>query len=94
MYTILFTYMFINLYTILYIVMKDVISVRVDKKVKKILEEAGVNISEEVRRFLEDLAWKIEVRNRIERFKKEVYGIEPAEKGFSAKSVREDREGD
>ena len=73
--------------------MKDVISVRIDRKVKEVLERAGVNISEEVRRFLEDLAWKIEVRNRIKRFKEFTSNIKPAEKGFSAGSVREDREG-
>ena len=70
----------------------SVISVRIDKHIKKLLEEAGVNISEEVKKFLHDLAWKIEVKKRIERFNKAVEGIKPAKEGYSAASVREDRE--
>jgi len=69
-----------------------VISVRVDKRVKEILEKAGINITEEIKRYLNELAWKIEIKERIERFKKATEDIKPAEKGFSAKSVREDRE--
>lgn len=45
----------------------SIVSVRVDEKVKKVLEDAGVNISREVKRFLEDLAWNIEVKKRVER---------------------------
>ena len=70
----------------------SVISVRIDKRIKKILEEAGVNISEEVKKFLNELAWKIEVKRRIERFNKVIEGIKSAEQGYSADSVREDRE--
>jgi antitoxin component of RelBE/YafQ-DinJ toxin-antitoxin module len=43
-----------------------VVSVRVKKRVKEILEEAGVDISEEVKRYLEDLAWKVEMRRSLE----------------------------
>ena len=70
----------------------SVISVRIDKRIKKILEEAGVNISEEVKKFLNELAWKIEVKRRIERFNKVIEGIKSAEQGYSADSVRKDRE--
>ena len=70
----------------------SVISVRIDKRIKKILEEAGVNISEEVKKFLNELAWKIEVKRRIERFNKVIESIKSAEQGYSADSVREDRE--
>jgi len=70
-----------------------VVSVRIDERIKRILEEAGINIGQEVKRFLSELAWKVEVKKRIERFGKVVHGVPPAEKGFSAKSVREDREG-
>lgn len=71
----------------------SVISVRIDKKIKRILEEAGINISKEVKEFLNELAWKIEVKRRIERFNKIIEGIKPAEEGYSTESVREDREG-
>lgn len=70
----------------------SVISVRIDKHVKEVLEKAGVNIGEEVKKFLRELAWRIEVRKRIEKFNKIVKDIEPVEYGYSAKSVREDRE--
>jgi len=69
-----------------------VVSVRIDERIKQILEEAGINIGQEVKRFLSELAWKVEVKKRIERFGKVIDEVPPAEKGFSAKSVREDRE--
>jgi hypothetical protein len=47
-----------------------VVSVRVKKRVKEILEEAGVDISEEVKRYLEDLAWKVEMRRSLEELDK------------------------
>jgi antitoxin component of RelBE/YafQ-DinJ toxin-antitoxin module len=70
----------------------SVVSVRIDRKVKEILEKAGVDIGKEVKKFLEELAWKIEVRQSVEKLSKLLEKIHPAEVGFSAKSVREDRE--
>ncbi|MCD6536019.1 MAG: VapB-type antitoxin [Thaumarchaeota archaeon] len=72
----------------------SVVSIRIDKRVREILERAGVNISREVKRYLEELAWKIELKESIEKFSKVLEGVPPAEKGFSVRSVREDREGD
>jgi len=40
----------------------SVVSVRIDRKVKEILEKACVDIGKEVKKFLEELAWKMEVR--------------------------------
>jgi len=71
----------------------SVVSVRVDQKVKKRLEEAGVNISSEVRKHLEDLAWQVELKKRLARLDKALADMPPAQQGFSAGSVREDREG-
>ena len=71
----------------------SVVSVRVDGKVKKRLEDAGVNISFEVRRHLEDLAWQVELKKRITKLDTTLMAMPPAPKGFSVKSVREDREG-
>lgn len=71
----------------------SVISVRVDEKVKKRLEEAGVDVPHEVRRRLEELAWQVELTERMARLEKLVKEMPPAPKGYSAKSVREDREG-
>ena len=71
----------------------SVVSVRIDRKVRRVLEEAGINISQEIKKFLNELAFKIEVQNKIKAFKESVGNIPPPEKGYSAKSVREDREG-
>ena len=71
----------------------SVVSVRVDEKVKKRLEEAGINVSSEVRKHLEDLAWEVELQKRLVRLDKALAGMPPAQQGFSAGSVREDREG-
>ena len=70
-----------------------VVSVRVDEKVKERLEEAGVNISQEVKRHLEELAWSVELKRRLDRLDRVLASVPPAPKGFSAGSVREDREG-
>lgn len=71
----------------------SVVSVRVDKKVKENLEKAGIDVSSEVKRFLQELAWKVEMKERLEKLDKSLSRIPPAQQGFSAKSVREDREG-
>ena len=69
-----------------------IVSIRIDDKVKKTLERAGVNISKEVKRYLEELAWRIELREAVEEISKLLEEVPPAEKGFSVRSVREDRE--
>ncbi|MGQ9468941.1 MAG: VapB-type antitoxin [Nitrososphaerales archaeon] len=70
----------------------SVISVRVDRKVKEALKKAGINVSKEVKQYLQDLAWRAELRERLEKLNKSLSRITPAQQGFSAKSVREDRE--
>jgi len=70
----------------------SVVSVRIDRKIKEKLEKAGVNIAQEVRAFLEELAWRVELKESVEKFSKTLEKIPPAKEGFSARSVREDRE--
>jgi len=72
--------------------MSVVISVRVPEEVKKILEENGVDIAEEVRKHLEELAWKIKIRKFVEKWDEILKNVKPSEPGFAVKSVREDRE--
>jgi len=72
--------------------MSTVISVRIRREIKEILEESGVDISEEVRRFLDELAWRVKTRKFIEHWNELLKDVKPSEKGFSVKSVREDRE--
>ena len=68
-----------------------VVSIRIDEKIKKTLERAGINISKEVKRYLEELAWKIELQEAVKEISK-LLEESPAEEGFSVRSVREDRE--
>ena len=84
--------MFMSLYTFCNHWMA-VVSVRVDEKVKKQLEEAGINVPLEIRRHLEELAWQVELKARLGRLDKALAKMPPAPKGFAVKSVREDREG-
>ncbi|MEM3381640.1 MAG: VapB-type antitoxin [Candidatus Bathyarchaeia archaeon] len=66
----------------------SVISIRVDRKIKELLEKAGVDVSREVKQFLQELAWRVELKELDERLSK----IPEAPLGFSSESVREDRE--
>lgn len=72
--------------------MSSVISVRIREEVKKILEEEGVDIAREVRRFLEELAIKVKLRRYVEKWSRLLEEVVPSKKEFAAKSVREDRE--
>ena len=69
-----------------------VVSVRIRKDVREILEKAGINIAEEIRRYLEELAWKVKIREQVEKWDKLLSNIKPSSKGFSVQSVREERE--
>jgi len=74
-------------------VTSTVISVRVREEVKRVLEESGINVGEEVRRFLENLAWRVKIRRFVERWDELLKDVKPSGEGFSVISVREDREG-
>ena len=69
-----------------------IISIRIDEKIKRTLERAGINISKEIKRYLEELAWKIELKEAIKEISKLLEEMPPAEEGFSVRSVKEDRE--
>jgi hypothetical protein len=72
--------------------MSTVISVRVRKEIKEELEKVGIDIAKEVREQLEELAWKVRTKKQLEKWKKILTRVRPSEKGFSVRSVREDRE--
>ena len=78
--------MFTKMYTM------SVISVRIDRKVKEVLERAGVDISKAVKEYLNELAWRAELKERLGKLDEALSQMPPAERGFSARSVREDRE--
>ena len=78
--------MYIIMYT-----MSTVISVRIRKEIREELEKSGINISEEVKKYLEELAWKIRIRRKLKEWDMILSRVKPSEKGFSIKSVRDDR---
>jgi hypothetical protein len=71
----------------------SIVSVRVDRRVKEVLKRAGINIAEEVRRHLEELAWRVELQQNLEQLDRLLEAVPPVEEGWAAKGVREDREG-
>jgi len=74
--------------------MSTVISVRIKEEIKEELEKHGIDISQEVRRFLEELYIKVKAKEYVNKWIEELKYVKPSEKGFSTKSVREDRESD
>ncbi len=71
----------------------EVISVRLRKGTREKLKNLGINPSEEVRKFLEDLVWKKDVRNTIDKLELMIQEhSRPSETGFAVKSIREDRD--
>ncbi len=69
-----------------------VVSVRIREEVKRELEKAGIDVAEAVRRYLEELAWKIRVRRAVEKWDRILEHVKPSVKGFAVESVREDRD--
>ncbi|MCD6479587.1 VapB-type antitoxin [Candidatus Bathyarchaeota archaeon] len=72
--------------------MSEVVSVRVKREVKELLEREGIDIGAAVRNYLEEMAWRIKVKRGLERLDKLLEEMPPASKGFSTRSVREDRD--
>jgi len=69
-----------------------VITTRIKKEIKEVLEKAGVNIPNIIKVHLEELAWKLQLREEIEEIRELLKDVKPSEPGFATKSVREDRE--
>jgi hypothetical protein len=72
--------------------MFTVISVRIKKEIKEELEKQGIDIDQEVRKFLEELYIKVKAKEYVNKWIEELNDVKPSEEGFSIKSVREDRE--
>jgi hypothetical protein len=70
----------------------EVVSVRVRRGLRKYLEERGVDVSEAVRSYLEELAWRVQLKESLERLDEVLREVPPAPPGFAARSVREDRD--
>ena len=73
--------------------MSEVISVRVSREIKKELEAAGINTSEEVKRYLEELAWKARSRRAVQEMNEVIRKrVKPSKRGFAQAAIREDRD--
>jgi len=72
--------------------MYTVISVRIKEEIREELEKHGIDISQEIKKFLEELYIKVKAKEYVNKWIKELKDIKPSEKGFSIKSIREDRE--
>jgi antitoxin component of RelBE/YafQ-DinJ toxin-antitoxin module len=73
-------------------VQTTVITTRIKKEIKEVLERAGINIPTVIKTYLEELAWKLQLSVETEEMRKLLENVKPSEKGFAEKSVREDRE--
>lgn len=69
-----------------------VVSTRIKTETKKILEKAGLNISEATREHLEELAWKVQLGEEVQKVRELLQNVKPSKRGFAVRSVREDRE--
>ncbi|MFP3188333.1 MAG: VapB-type antitoxin [Sulfolobaceae archaeon] len=72
--------------------MSTVISVRIRKEIKEELEKQGIDIDQEVRKFLEELYIKVKAKEYVNKWVEDLKDVKPSEEGFSVESVREDRE--
>jgi F0F1-type ATP synthase membrane subunit b/b' len=72
--------------------MYTTIRVRIKEEIKEELEKHGINISQEIKKFLEELYIKVKAKEYVNKWIEESKDIKPSEKGFSTKSIREDRE--
>jgi hypothetical protein len=69
--------------------MSEVISMRVRKGLKRYLEEKGINVSEAVRSYLEELAWRVRLKESLEKLDEVLREMAPRSPGLR----REEREG-
>ncbi len=89
------TEMFMVLYYILYSNKMDseLISIRLRPGTKERLKKLGINTSEEVRKYLEELAWKQDAMNTMARLEEVIRKhSKPSKPGFAVQSIREDRD--
>ena len=68
-------------------------SVRLRKGTEARLRHLGIKTSEEVRKYLEGIAWKAEAKRTLDKLEIVVRKYsKPSKAGFAVKSVRDDRD--
>ena len=71
----------------------EVISIRVKKGTGRRLRSLGISGSSRVRAYLENLAWRAEAKKTLDELELLVKkSSTPSKKGFSVRSIREDRD--
>ena len=71
----------------------EVISIRVRRGTAQELKKLGINSSEKVKEYLEDLAWKFDARKTLDEMEILIKKhSKPSKLGFALKSIREDRD--
>lgn len=74
--------------------MSAVIRVRLRAEVREELGSAGIDISKESRRHLDDLAWAIRSKKSLGEMSEIIAKrVKPSKKGFASSQVRRDRDG-
>lgn len=70
-----------------------VVSTRIKKKDRDILKEAGIDVSAESRKHLEQIAADMRRKKSLDRLHKTIDKLmPPAKQGYGSRSVREDRD--
>jgi hypothetical protein len=73
--------------------MSAVIRVRLRAGVKEELESAGIDISKESKRHLENLAWAIRSKKSLMETKEVIASkAKPSKRGFASSQIRKDRD--
>lgn len=69
-----------------------VVSVRIKKGTKLMLEKEGIDVEKSVKDFLTNRALQIELKRRIKSLTAIIEkNVKPSKAGFAVKSIREDR---
>ncbi len=73
--------------------MSEVVSVRIKKETKEVLERNGIDISLVTRSYLEKLAWTAQRKKNLKELHRLIErDVKPSRNDFSVASIREDRD--
>ncbi len=84
--------MYMLMYTIC-LHMNEVVSVRVKRELKRRLEASGVDLGDAIRKYLEELACKTQIKESLRRLEQLTAEMPPLPAGSAAEIVRKDRDG-
>lgn len=71
-----------------------VVSVRLDKEIKEKLDEEGIDLPYEFKKYIKRRIALMELKDTVKKIRAIIEkDVKPSKKGFAVKSVREDRYG-